>query len=290
MIYLIEPYNAHQKPPRKKHWTEIAEEEALHHKIAMETDARNSVLRQMAIEEAIHQNLVLREANAKQNQNPTSVNNQNVALPQYTPQPAQQQTQDGQYAAPAGGGGYPPLSYFLTQNENAEVAAFALSPASGIGPLTVNFVNQSQTPLNDTFYWDFGSGSLTSTSISPSSVTYTQTGSYTVTLQETSSTGFSSSATNGVTVIAPTVTPALVADFTTGAAPLPVTFSNNTTYHGSGTLTYLWDFGSGSLTSTLKTPSMSYANPGTFTVSLQVTESSYGIAAKGTRANYIVAS
>ena len=171
------------------------------------------------------------------------------------------------------------------------MAAFTLSPSSGVGPLTFTFVNQSQTPLNDTFFWDFGSGSLTSTAISPSSVTYTQTGSYTVTLQETSSTGNKTTATQAVTVNKPTVTPALVATITTGPAPLTTTFNDNSSYNGYGSLTYLWDFGSGSLTSTLQNPPpVTYANPGTFTVSLQITESTYKVAAKGTRANYIVAS
>lgn len=36
MSFLIEPYNAWQKPPKKKHWMEIAEEEHLFHYILME--------------------------------------------------------------------------------------------------------------------------------------------------------------------------------------------------------------------------------------------------------------
>lgn len=36
-FYLIEPYNAYQKSARKKHWTEIAEEESLYYKMIQES-------------------------------------------------------------------------------------------------------------------------------------------------------------------------------------------------------------------------------------------------------------
>jgi len=71
---------------------------------------------------------------------------------------------------------------------------------------------------------------------------------------------------------------------------LNVTFSNNTTYDGSGTLNYKWELGSGSITSTSTNPTMSYFNPGLYTVALQATESIYGVSARGARTNYISAS
>jgi hypothetical protein len=37
-MYLIEPYNAYQKPPKKKHWMEFVEEENLLHKMIQEQE------------------------------------------------------------------------------------------------------------------------------------------------------------------------------------------------------------------------------------------------------------
>ncbi|MGB5138684.1 MAG: S8 family serine peptidase, partial [Candidatus Zixiibacteriota bacterium] len=55
---------------------------------------------------------------------------------------------------------------------------------------------------------------------------------------------------------------------TSGNAPLSVTFTNSST--GTGPLTYAWTFGDGG-TSTAASPVYSYANPGTYTVSLTTT-------------------
>jgi PKD repeat protein len=246
MSFLIEPYNAYQKPPKKKHWHEIIEEEALFHRIQLE------------------------EARLQQQ---TNLNNQNVALPQYAPQPASQQVQDGQFAAPAGGGGW----VLPSELEAQEQANFSVSPASGVGPLTVTFTNLTISPDNDTFLWNFGSGSLTSTAITPPTLTYTQTGSYVIKLQETSSTGNMTVTTRTITVNVPTVTAAFT--YTTGAnvAPMPVTFSNASTTNNIGTLNYNWSFGSASLTSTTTNPKILYGNPGIYTASLSATESIYGI-------------
>jgi len=60
---------------------------------------------------------------------------------------------------------------------------------------------------------------------------------------------------------------AFVADVTTGASPLAVQFTSQST----GDITsYLWNFGD-STTSTAQNPSHSYAAPGTYTVTLNVT-------------------
>jgi PKD repeat protein len=62
----------------------------------------------------------------------------------------------------------------------------------------------------------------------------------------------------------------LTADFTvnhvSGCAPLSVTFSDAST---GGPTSWSWDFGNGN-TSTLQNPSATYATPGTYTVSLTV--------------------
>ena len=238
---LIEPYNAYQKPAKKRHWMEIAEDEALFYRMMTEANAQVS----------------------------------------------SQQTQDSSTAA-AGAGGVPPLEFFQEQAENA---AFSMTPTSGPGPLTVVFTNLTDTPLNDTFLWLFGSGSTTSALVNPPGFTYRNIGSYTATLQETSSTGAKYSTSKTVTVLAPTVTPNFSVNFVTGIAPLNVTFSNSSTTNGpSSALAYNWDLGSGSIKSTAINPTMSYTSPGLYTVSLQSTESYYGISNIITRTSYISAS
>lgn len=272
-MYLIEPYNAYQKPPKKKHWMEVAEEEALLRRMALEEQQylknqteQNEKLHQKAIDD-----FILAEQQALKN-------NQNLALPQYEPQPSAQQVQDGQFAAPAGGGpGYE--GYWAS--EATEQAAFSLSPASGVAPLTVTFVNQTPTPSNDTFLWDFGSGSLTSTDITPSALTYTQTGSYTVTLQATSAIGAMSIATQTITVSDPTIfawyTPP---QSRTGVAPYSASFQiNNTGTAPVSTITGVFDFGDGSPTVPYTASGMALNHvydTGSFTASFSVTESYYG--------------
>lgn len=282
MKYLIEPYNAHQKPPRKKHWTELAEEESLfiktmieqNNRIKSEQDTRNQFIRQCMVDDAIRKNNVIMEANISKNIENISFN-QNIALPQYSPQPPSQQVQDGQYASPAGGGGYVPL-----EEEYIEVANFSLSPSSGTGPLLVSFTNLTPTPDNDTFLWNFGSGSLTSTSEYPSPVTYTATGSYVVILQSTSSTGNATTATNTVTVLPPS----LISLFTISTSPtnanhyFTASFTGSVSYNGAGTLSGLWSFGDATTMNYINNTPFTHVYPtGSYTASLSVTESLYKI-------------
>lgn len=274
-VHLIEPYNAYQKKPlKKKHPTEIAEEEALfiktmieEQRLMIEEQAREAVIQMQLRDAAMKQHLALREAAAQKN-----LLNQNLALPQYAPQPASQQVQDGQFAAPAGGGGWAVNS----ELEKEEVANFTVTPSSGYSPLTVTFANYTRTPDDDTFLWNFGTGSLTSTDITPSSLTYVRTGSYIVTLQATSSAGVATSANTTITVLNPVLVSKFTLTTSSNGAPSTGSFTNTTTYTGNGTLTYKWLYGSGSLTSSVASPSpLIYINSGSYTASLQVTESSF---------------
>jgi uncharacterized repeat protein (TIGR01451 family) len=143
---------------------------------------------------------------------------------------------------------------------------FSATPLTGTVPLTVTFTNSSTGA--STYGWDFGDGShLTqnSTLITQNLVThvYTQAGVYSVTL----------AAGNGIVTETLTrthyltVTEPLVVDFSAfppqGAAPLLVQFLNNST----GATNYGWDFGDG-ITSTLPSPTHTYAAAGVYTVTL----------------------
>jgi PKD repeat protein len=240
MPYMFEPYNAYQQPSKKKHWMEIAEEEALYHRMLMEAQK---------IEEAKHQQMTV---------NNSIQNGKTIIQTQTNVSPA------------AGAGGVPPLSYFI---EAAEIASFTFGANPIVVGIAESFVNTTNTPGDDIFLWNFGSGSLTSTSATPSNLAYTTTGSFTVSLQSTSSLGGMTKTTDTLVVTAPTLAASF--DYTTGsnAAPMPITFSNTTTYNGAGTLTYRWQL-SGSNTSTLANPSASFLKAGSYNVQLQVTESS----------------
>jgi len=195
MTYLIEPYNAYQKPAKKKHPTEYAEEEALFVRTMIQEQARNAELQRMMMAEATKQHLSLREAAAQKN-----LTNQNLALPQYTPQPASQQVQDGQFAAPSGGG--PSVAYAITSTTLAVptylIVTFTSSsigfggvPGSNMEPVTMSF-----SPLvaydgggTLTYNWYFGNGtsSLNADGLVVATAYYTSIGPVTASLQVTES-------------------------------------------------------------------------------------------------------
>jgi PKD repeat protein len=121
------------------------------------------------------------------------------------------------------------------------------------------------------YSWNFGDGTTLSgaTDTNPSH-TYTSPGVYTVTLTVTDDLGVSTSASSTTTVDAvPTAT------FTASANPVTAGSTDGFNAGGSsdsyGTITsYSWNFGDG-VTATGVTPSHAYASPGTYTVSLTVT-------------------
>ena len=145
----------------------------------------------------------------------------------------------------------------------APTADFTASPTSGCAPLTVSFTDQSTGDITS-WSWDFGDGN-TSTEQNPTH-TYTAAGTYTVSLTVTGPGG--SDTETKVDYIAVYDTP--VADFvgspTSGDAPLTVDFTDQST--GNPT-SWNWDFGDGN-TSTAQNPTHTYNNPGTYTVTLTV--------------------
>ena len=119
-----------------------------------------------------------------------------------------------------------------------------------------------------TYNWSFGDN--TSASVQNPSHTYTSPGVYTVTLTVTDDLGVSSSASTTITIDAvPAVT------FTASANPVTagstVAFNAGGSSDSYGTITsYSWNFGDGT-TATGQAPSHAYTSPGTYTVSLTVT-------------------
>ena len=159
------------------------------------------------------------------------------------------------------------LSFHAGGNTNSvtpPVVSFSATPTSGSAPLTVAFTDTSSNSPTS-WAWTFGDAG-TSTSQNPSH-TYTVPGTYTVTLIATSAGG---SSTNVQANLIAALTPPPVASFnalpTSGAAPLPVTFTDTT----AGSITNLaWNFGDGG-TSSASSPVHTYTNAGVFSVSLVV--------------------
>lgn len=147
-------------------------------------------------------------------------------------------------------------------------ANFSANPVSGCIPVVVNFTDLSTGGVNY-WEWDFGNGNI-SFSQNPSAA-YITSGSYTVTLIVSNGIGWDTLVlTNLVTVF---VDPA--AQFSAapggGCVPLSVQFSDLST-PGSGAITqWLWDFGDGSF-SNAQNPQHTYTTPGTYTVSLIITD------------------
>jgi PKD repeat protein len=128
--------------------------------------------------------------------------------------------------------------------------------------LVVNFTN---TSTNGTSYaWNFGDDS-TSTVVNPSH-TYAQDGVYPVRLIATGPCGVDT-IIKTVTVVTPP-TAAFTASPTTGCAPLTVQFTSTSS---ANTVSYDWDFPGGTPdTSILQNPVVVYNTPGTYPVTLIV--------------------
>ncbi|HNG88934.1 MAG TPA: PKD domain-containing protein, partial [Saprospiraceae bacterium] len=130
--------------------------------------------------------------------------------------------------------------------------------------LTVSFTNSS---TNATSYsWAFGDGN-TSTQAAPMH-TYAAPGTYTVTLTASNGCG-SATSTQQVTVQGSAPTAQFVAGETAGCLPLSVSFTDQST---GGPTAWKWNFPGGNpSSSTQQNPVVSYTTPGTFDVTLEVT-------------------
>ena len=163
------------------------------------------------------------------------------------------------------------IATLLSQIYYAQVADFDASPTSSCSaPRTVFFTDQSTIP--DTWAWQFGDGG-TSTAQNPIH-SYTTAGTFSVqlTIQDTI-TGITSIHRDTIRIGIPTASIGGPAFGYFGCAPLNVNFVDASSNDGFGTITdYLWNFGDGN-TSTSQNPSHVYNNPGTYNVSLTVTNS-----------------
>jgi PKD repeat protein len=151
-------------------------------------------------------------------------------------------------------------------------AAIGAIPVSGDVPLSVAFsAAGSVDPEGDSlgYEWDFGDGSAGSSAAAANHL-YTAPGTYTATLRVTDEHGVSDTATVEVEVTEP-VRAVAGATPTSGRAPLPVQFTGSDSVDPEGgSLGYEWDFGDGSVGSSVADPSHVYMTPGTYTATLTV--------------------
>ncbi len=171
-------------------------------------------------------------------------------------------------SVPGGGGGVVP----------APSADFIATPTSGYGPLEVTFIDVSLgSPTS--WIWNFGNGANAFTR-GPHTQTYDCAGnpgdtcSYTAQVQ-VSNTCCSDSASTTITVTVPPAAGPIAefsADPMVGEEPLAVDFTFDDVRGGTVTYSsFSWDFGDGS-TSSAQDPSHTYASPGTYDVTLTVTD------------------
>ena len=146
------------------------------------------------------------------------------------------------------------------------ITSIGASHNSGYVPLTVEFTVAAQgTPTS--WAWTFGDGG-TSTDQNPTHV-YETAGTYTATVTVSNADG-DTTASVQIDVLAVTGLPPVIISIgtttpTTGAAPLTVEFTADAT----DTPNYLWNFGDGH-TSTTQNPTNTFTDPGTYTVTLTV--------------------
>ena len=164
----------------------------------------------------------------------------------------------------------------------APVANFSATPTSGTAPLAVSFTDTSTGNITNRT-WTFGDGSNGSGQTALKS--YTNPGTYTVSLTVTGPGGSDTITKTGlvsVTAAAPVAN--FSASTTSGSAPMTVNFNDTS---GGNITSRSWNFGDGS-TSTTQNPSHTYDAAGTYTVALTVTGP--GGSNTKTRTDYITVS
>lgn len=147
-------------------------------------------------------------------------------------------------------------------------AAFTQSVTQGCGPLTVAFTHPGSGAVS--WQWNFGDG--TNSLVQNPTHTYIDAGSYNVTLTVTNAAGCVSTTTvnNAVTVQNSTVNFSITNQ--SGCDQLSVSFQRQVTPPGTAA-SVIWDFGDGT-TSTQNNPTHIYTTPGSYDVTLTLTNTS----------------
>ncbi len=169
---------------------------------------------------------------------------------------------------------------FITVTQEGEnlppVAVAEATPLSGTAPLEVSFTGSGSVDDSGEleYLWEFMDGDANSTDPDPVH-TFTNPGSYTVRLTVTDSGGLTDSESLEIVVEAvANQAPVAVAqaDPPSGSAPLEVRFTGSNSYDDTQVVSYFWDFMDGLSSSTEPDPVYTFANAGTYTVTLMVVD------------------
>ncbi|TAE50707.1 MAG: PKD domain-containing protein, partial [Bacteroidetes bacterium] len=160
-------------------------------------------------------------------------------------------------------------NYITLDHPSADFSTSRLTACPGT---TVFFTDQSTGPFPAVnWYWNFGDGSPAGNQQNPTHI-YTVPGTYSVSLIVTDAIGCRDTLVRSLLVevyVPPT------SNFsygpTQGCDPLTVTFTNGSSSGTAAIVNYLWNFGDGG-TSVVPNPSYVYNTPGSYTVSLTVTD------------------
>jgi PKD repeat protein len=157
----------------------------------------------------------------------------------------------------------------------------ANGPYAGITGETISFNSAGSYDIDGDiveYRWSLGDGSGVFMDENPSHV-YDEVGNFTVTLTVEDNEGLTGVATTYCFIeLPPNVPPeADISGPTEGTAESPVTFSSSGAVDTDGEIVgYAWDFGDGSPVSSEANPSHTYAEKGTYTVTLTVTDDREG--------------
>ena len=162
-------------------------------------------------------------------------------------------------------------------------ANFTSNIISGCAPILVNFIDQSDGNPTE-WKWDLGNGTISN--LQNPSVTYLNSGSYTVKLSVKNLNNIDSIIlTKYITVFSlPSVN--FIADITTGCNPLTVNFTDHTNVSKDNIATWQWDFGDGIL-SAQQNPSHTFTAFDKYNISLKVVNNT-GCIGSARKDDYIV--
>jgi len=180
-----------------------------------------------------------------------------------------------------------------TTENTPPTAVMSMSASLGEAPLAVQFDGSESSDSDGTIvqhHWDMGDG--TTSTGSQSSHTYTTAGTYTATLTVTDDGGMTDSVSTPVVVSQPQSknippTAVITADISEGAASLGVIFDGSDSHDADGFIvSYDWSFGDGSTASRVS-PSHTFTEPATYTVTLIVTDDAGDTASTTTTINVL---
>jgi len=152
-------------------------------------------------------------------------------------------------------------------------ANFSGSPTTGVVPLEVSFTDQSTagTYAITSWEWDFGDGNTSS--IQNPNHTYNSPGDFTVSLTVSDGTMEDTETKTNYISVSPVGAP--IANFSAspiwGSGTLSTQFTDESVPGSYPIASWSWDFGDGGSSSS-QNPTYTYSNPGTYTVSLTVSD------------------